>query len=106
MHERGAIGRAVVDFLASTDVEVRHVAAVIAPDVDPAVVDEVWATTTGGTLADGADLTLDRGQALLRCFDCGGDYPGDKTSPCPRCGGSGLIVRPVAAFEIVRWEAR
>lgn len=106
MHERGAVGRAIVAFLdASAGAPVGRAIGRFGPGVDPEVVQEVWEHMTEGTPAEGALLTLEPAVGEMQCFTCAEHYEGAKLDPCPACGGSGLPVVDPPEFVVAAWEA-
>jgi len=104
MHERGAVGTALARFLGETEgTRVVRATGRYRADVDPKVVEDVWAHFVEGTPAAGAALELLPAASPMKCFTCETPYEGDKLDPCPRCGGSGLPVSEPPEFEIVDW---
>ena len=41
----------------------------------------------------GAKLTFERRPALLRCRECGKEFPHEKSFRCPVCGGDAVLVK-------------
>lgn len=59
--------------------------------VEPAALRFGFDVVMRGSLAEGADLVIERVPARAFCFDCAGDVEiGARLDPCPRCGGARL----------------
>jgi len=60
---------------------------------------------TPGTLAEGADLIVNRTTMRFRCEECGGDYqPSGIDFGCPLCGTIGTVVDDGSALMIESLE--
>lgn len=48
---------------------------------------------SAGTICEGASLEFIRDPAVLRCPDCGKEFPHEHSFTCPVCGGEAVLVR-------------
>lgn len=61
--------------------------------VDPRALAFCFDVATRGGPADGAELTILRPEGQAWCFECEADVTMSRRGdPCPRCGGSRLLV--------------
>jgi hydrogenase nickel incorporation protein HypA/HybF len=52
-----------------------------------------WETISEDTICSGAKLVFDRRPAVLKCKDCGKEYPIDRElMPCPDCKGYNVTI--------------
>lgn len=60
-----------------------------------------------GTIAEGAQVRIDRVPGVFRCDDCGGSFEADSVLgdlSCPDCGGSELTVVSGRAYRVKNIE--
>ena len=100
MHEWGAVTaavRAAAQRLAgpAAEAELR-----IGPSVDPDVARLAVTAAAAGTPLAGAAIRVHVRSHELTCLDCSRSYPGTTLTPCPDCGGDGLITRKAPDAEI------
>ncbi|MCK2216950.1 hydrogenase maturation nickel metallochaperone HypA [Actinomadura sp. ATCC 31491] len=106
MHETGLIRAAVAAVVtAAGGRRVLHVTLALGPGVGPDAAEQAWRQAAAGGPAEGARLAWRRARDGLACLGCGRDYPGDRLTRCPDCGGDGLVVSPAPEVEIVTWTA-
>lgn len=104
MHERALISSAAWELLDRVgDARVASVTLALAPETDPAVVDQTWRSATAATPLAGTRLDSVTRPHSLVCLDCGSDYEGDKLSVCPECAGNGLMVKTAPEVELATW---
>jgi hydrogenase nickel incorporation protein HypA/HybF len=59
----------------------------VAAAVDADALSFCFPLTTAGTIADGAELVIERVPLKVHCEACGTDYaPAEFVAPCPVCG--------------------
>lgn len=46
-----------------------------------------------GRPCEGAELAFEHRPAMLRCRNCGKEFPHRHSFQCPDCGGDGLLIR-------------
>jgi Zn finger protein HypA/HybF involved in hydrogenase expression len=105
VHERGPVSGAVVALLATAgNRPVTAVTVALGPSMDPDAARTAWSAAAAGTAAATAAVTWSEAPDTLHCLSCGRDYPGDRLTPCPGCGGDGLVVVEAPAVEITAWR--
>ena len=50
----------------------------------------------------GAKLTFDHRPAMLRCTECGREFPHEKSFSCPDCGGDAVLVKDTGREFYIR----
>jgi len=83
---------------------VTAVTVALGPSMDPDAARTAWSAAAAGTAAATAAVTWSEAPDTLHCLSCGRDYPGDRLTPCPGCGGDGLVVVEAPAVEITAWR--
>jgi Zn finger protein HypA/HybF involved in hydrogenase expression len=101
MHEWGTVTAAVREAAGAlrrpaADAELR-----IAPSVDPDVARGAFTAAAAGTLLQGATVHVRVVWHELACLDCARRYPGARLTPCPACGGDGLVVSAAPEAEVL-----
>ena len=80
-----------------------------ARDIVDELFEKCFAYLARGTVAQGAELVLERTPLMVRCDSCGAVYHPDvfgaKAHPCPCCGSKGYTLRSGYEFAIDRIEA-
>lgn len=105
MHEVGLLNAAVSALRSAVDGRpLRRVTIAIGPGVDPDAARHAWQHATAGSPAANAEVTWAPATDTLTCLDCGQDYPGDRLTRCPGCGGNGLVTEPAPEVEILDYE--
>jgi Zn finger protein HypA/HybF involved in hydrogenase expression len=104
MHERAAVTRALAALVAEADFQVGRVIALVGPGIDLDVVQSTWSSAAAGTVVERAELVCEQIEDVLRCLECEVEYAGAKLTPCPACGGAGLVVRRAPEFVVQGWE--
>lgn len=106
MHERALVTSTASNLLARVgDAEVTSVTLALSPETDPGVVEVAWRSATTATALEGTELNAVTRPHLLACLDCGDEYPGDKLSACPSCGGNGLVITAAPEVELKEWTS-
>lgn len=104
MHELARVAEAAVALASlAGDGRVSSVTLALSPETDVTVVEQAWSSATVGATED-AVLVCNVQEHGLSCLECGTDYHGDKLTPCPTCGGNGLIVDRAPEVELVDWD--
>jgi len=83
---------------------VTAVTVALGPSMDPDAARTAWSAAAAGTAAATVAVTWSEAPDTLHCLSCGRDYPGDRLTPCPGCGGDGLVVVEAPAVEITAWR--
>lgn len=104
MHERALVS-ATAQHLAALVGErtLTNVTLTTSPETSIGVVEQAWRSATAGTPMGSASVTCVVRQHVLECLDCSREYPGDKLTPCPECGGNGLVVAPAPEVSLEDW---
>ncbi len=104
MHERALVSQVAVELesLAGTG-RVSEVKLAMSPETDRSVVEQAWASTVVDGRFEDAVLTCIVRRHGLYCLECGTDYRGDELTPCPVCGGNGLLVDAVPEVALIDW---
>ncbi|HLZ37445.1 MAG TPA: hydrogenase/urease maturation nickel metallochaperone HypA [Mycobacteriales bacterium] len=106
VHEWGLVGAAASALTeASGAVPLARVVFEIGPGMDSEVVDAAWTSTVAGSGLAGAEVRWEQVQDALACLSCGSEYRGSALTPCPSCGGSGLVVTAAPEIAIVEWTS-
>jgi Zn finger protein HypA/HybF involved in hydrogenase expression len=100
VHEWGAVTAAVQTAAAQLTGHAVAAELRISASVDPDVARLAFAAATAGTPLAGATLRVQRLSHELACLDCSRRYPGTQLTPCPDCGGNGLITRKAPDAEV------
>jgi Zn finger protein HypA/HybF involved in hydrogenase expression len=104
MHERALVSKTAIELTSVTGLDrVSRVTLALSPETDAAVVEEAWRVVTSGTPVAAATLTCITQDHVLQCLECGAEYMGGKLSPCPSCGGNGLIIDPAPEVALDDW---
>jgi hydrogenase nickel incorporation protein HypA/HybF len=104
MHERAHISKTVIELVSLADGrQVSQVTLGLGPGTDAAVVEQTWRSATAGTALAGASLVCVTRNHGLQCLDCGSEYEGSKLTPCPTCGGNGLIIDHAPVIALGEW---
>lgn len=101
MHEWGAVTAAVLAAAGALRGPAAEAELRIAPSVDPDVARGAFAAAAAGTMLQGATIHLRIVGDELACLDCARRYPGARLTPCPACGGDGLVVSAAPAAEVL-----
>jgi Zn finger protein HypA/HybF involved in hydrogenase expression len=104
MHEAGLLSAAVSVLADRSGGPVREVVLAVAPTVDIEAARAAWEAAAAGTSLAAAQVTFRTSVDTLNCLGCGTDYDGDRLTPCPACGGNGLVVHQAHELEIVDWS--
>lgn len=68
---------------------------------DPAALALHFETIAQGTLAEGAQLNVDRRACEQQCWSCGARYANNESDAlCPHCGALGLPIRCTDEFYL------
>lgn len=105
MHEHDLISR-VVETLQSLsgDEEIRSVEIALGSGADEAQAAQAWDSLTEGTSLAPAHVTWEQASDLLRCDDCGHEYPGDPLEACPYCGADGVVIESAPPVSLGHWD--
>lgn len=106
MHEIALVNAAAQAFIAEVDGgSVSSVTMAIGPKVERDVASSAWETAVSGTTVAGATLQFVDVFDELQCLDCQHEFPGDRLTLCPKCGGTGLVVGEAEEVSIAAWKA-
>jgi Zn finger protein HypA/HybF involved in hydrogenase expression len=106
MHEVALVNTAAAGLIAEADGrQVSNVVLAIGPKVERDVAESTWITAVEGTSVEHALLEIVDVLDVLRCLDCGNEYPGMHLTQCPKCGGSGLVVGEAEEVSVASWTA-
>ena len=106
MHEWGLVAQAVREVeRRSHGTTVQSVTLRLGPGARSVTVRTAWDRVTSGGPLSGAALVIVREEHRLQCLDCEHEYPGRLPSPCPECGGDGLIRAAAADLSVGTWTA-
>jgi hydrogenase nickel incorporation protein HypA/HybF len=103
MHEAGLLSAAVSALLERNEEAVRAVVLAVAPTVDVDAARAAWDAAATGTVLSGAQVSFTTALDTLTCLDCATAYDGNRLTPCPQCGGNGLVVHEAHEVEIIGW---
>ena len=111
MHELALAQRLIVLVMQEAQAEqAQHVVAVtvsvgVLSHVEPSALRFAFAAASRGTVADGAQLVIERCTATGRCLSCAVESPIETYgAACPHCGELSLVVSGGDALRLVRLE--
>ncbi|WP_029009231.1 hydrogenase maturation nickel metallochaperone HypA [Azospirillum halopraeferens] len=112
MHEL-SLCRSIVDLVVGAAAEegVRRILSVTVEIGDAAAVDPdallfCFPVVAEDTAAAGAALVITRVPVTALCHGCGAEFtPGNRTSPCPACGGYARTLLDGRQMRVVSFEA-
>jgi len=106
MHEIALVNAVAQAFIAERNGEsVSAVVLAIGPKVERDVATSAWETMVAGTSVEGAALDFIDVLDQMQCLDCSEQYPGERLTQCPKCGGTGLVVGEAEEVSLASWTA-
>lgn len=83
---------------------IAQVEIALGEDADRQAAETAWEALSEGTSLEHSRVIWEKAMNLLRCGDCGREYPGGRLESCLYCGGDGVVIEAAPPVSVGHWN--